>query len=152
MRVVVSGSDASVDPGFSYFTDPLVYVYGSFGRWQECVTRSTAAQGAAAGEPDYKAAVCYAHLGQTERARSILKQLETAARTRYVDQVNVAEIHAALGEKDAAFKALERTFEDRSQPLLNVWFIPEFKPLREDPRYRTLMERIYVTPKPRTPS
>jgi TolB-like protein/tetratricopeptide (TPR) repeat protein len=140
----------AIDPGFSYFSDPLVYAYGSFGRWQDCITRSTATEGAAAGEPDYKAAVCYAHLGQTERARRILKQLETAARTRYVDQANVAEIHAALGEKDAAFKALERAFEDRSQPLLNAWFVPEFKPLRDDARYRALMERIYAGVEPKT--
>jgi len=89
-------------------------------------------------------------MGQTERARSILKQLETAARTRYVDHVNIAEIHAALGERDAAFKALERAFEDRSQLLLNAWFVPEFKPLHDDPRYRTLMERTYAGLKPRT--
>jgi TolB-like protein/tetratricopeptide (TPR) repeat protein len=139
-----------IDPGFSYFTDPLVYVYGSFGRWQDCINRSTATQGATAGEPDYKAAVCYAHLGQTERARGILKQLETTARTRYVDHVNIAEIYAALGDKDAAFKALEHAFEDRSQPLLNAWFVPEFEPLHDDPRYRKLMDRIYAGLTPRT--
>jgi len=24
-----------IDPAFSYFTDPLVYVYESFGRWRD---------------------------------------------------------------------------------------------------------------------
>ena len=50
---------------------------------------------------------------------------------------------------DAAFKALERAFEDRSQPLLNAWFVPEFKPLHDDPRYRELMDRGYASQKTR---
>ncbi|HEX3122759.1 MAG TPA: hypothetical protein VHQ21_05610, partial [Rhodanobacteraceae bacterium] len=33
-----------IDPGFWYFTDPLVYAYGSFGRWQDCIDRFTAAE------------------------------------------------------------------------------------------------------------
>jgi tetratricopeptide (TPR) repeat protein len=133
-----------IDPGFSYFTDPLVFAYGSFGRWQECVTRATATESRTDAEPDYKAAVCYAHIGRPARSRAILKQLETAARARYVDQANIAEIYTALGDKDAAFKSLERAFEDRSQILLIAWFVPEFKPLHDDPRYRALMDRIYA--------
>jgi len=135
-----------IDPSFSYFTDPLVYAYASSGRWQDCVSRSSAAQAAAgpASEPDYKAAICYVHLGDHQHARRILAQLEAAARQRYIDHANIAEVYAALGEKDAAFKALEQAFNDRSQPLLNVWFVPEFGSLRDDPRYRSLMERSYA--------
>ncbi len=141
-----------LDPAFSYFTDPLVYAYGSFGRWQDCVARSAAAPAGAGTqrEPDYKAAVCYAHLGDTEHARRILSQLETAAQKRYVDHVNIAEIHAALGEKDAAFRALEQAYHDRSQPLLVVWFVPEFRSLADDPRYRALMEKTYAGLRPGT--
>ena len=137
-----------LDPAFSYFTDPLVYAYGSFGRWQDCVARSAAAPAGAGTqrEPDYKAAVCYAHLGDTGHARRILSQLETAAQKRYVDHVNIAEIHAALGEKDDAFRALEQAYHDRSQPLLVVWFVPEFRSLADDPRYRALMEKTYCRP------
>jgi TolB-like protein/tetratricopeptide (TPR) repeat protein len=134
-----------IDPGFSYFTDPLVYVYGSFGRWHDCVARFAAAQAGAGGRPDYKAAVCYAHNGDTVRARRILAQLEATAQTRYVDHANIAEIHVALGDKEAAFKALEQAYQDRSQPLLCVWFVQEFKPLRDDPRYRALMDKVYAS-------
>ncbi len=142
-----------IDPAFSYFTDPLVYAYGSFGRWQDCVARSAAARAGAGAErePDYKAAVCYAHLGDTEHARRILLQLEAAAQKHYVDKVNIAEIHVALGEKDAAFRALEQAYHDRSQPLLVVWFVPEFRSLADDPRYRALMEKTYAGLKPGTP-
>jgi TolB-like protein/Tfp pilus assembly protein PilF len=138
-----------IDPAFSYFTDPLVLAYGSFGRWQDCVARSTAVRPAAGTEPDYKAAVCYAHLGNYAQARRILAQLEAAARTRYVDHANIAEIYVALGEKDTAFQALEQAYNDRSQPLALVWAFPEFRPLHDDARYKALMEKVYAGLKPR---
>ncbi len=55
----------------------------------------------------------------------------------------------ALGEKDAAFQALEHAYNDRSQPLVLVWSLPEFRPLHDDPRYRALMEKVYAGLKPR---
>jgi hypothetical protein len=97
---------------------------------------------------DYKAAVCYAHLGDNEHARHILAQIEAAARKRYVDHANIAEIYAALGEKDSAIKALEQAYVDRSEPLMLVWLIPEFTSLHDDTRYRALMESVYGGLKP----
>ena len=137
-----------IDPGFWYFTDPLVYAYGSFGRWQDCVDRYSAAHARADNGPDYKAAVCYAHAGNPDRAREILAQLETAARTRYVDHSTIAEIRIALGDKDGAMADLEQAFRDRSQPFLLLWYLPEFKPLHDDPRYRSLIDRIYASLQP----
>jgi TolB-like protein len=136
-----------IDPGFWYTTDPLVYAYGSFGRWQDCIDRSVA-RGQADNGPDFKAAVCYAHAGNAARAREILDQLETAARTRYVDHSTLAEVHMALGDTDRAIAALEHAFHDRSQPLLLLWYLPEFKPLHDDPRYRALTDRIYASQRP----
>ena len=139
-----------IDPGFSYFTDPLEYAYGSFGRWQDCIDRYTAAQAGANNGPDYKAAVCYAHNGNPARAHAILDQLEIAARTRYVDHTNIAEVHIALGDKDGAMAALEQAYRDRSQPLLLLWYLREFKPLHDDPRYLALLDRMYASLKPET--
>ena len=137
----------AIDPGFSYFTDPLEYAYGSFGRWKECIDRYTSLPTDVDNGPDFKAAVCYAHYGNPARARAILDQLETAARARYVDHTNIAEVHIALGDKDGAMAALEQAYKDRSQPLLLLWYLPEFKPLHDDPRYKDLMARIYSSEK-----
>ncbi len=137
-----------IEPAFSYFTDPLVLAYGSFGRWQDCVARFSATRVRPAGELDYKGAVCYAHRGNKAQARAILAQLEAAARKGYVDHANIAEIYVALGEKDAAFAALEQAYNDRSQPLALIWSIPEFKPLHDDARYQALVEKLYAGMKP----
>jgi tetratricopeptide (TPR) repeat protein len=137
-----------IEPAFFYSTDPLVLAYSSFSRWQDCIARFTTVRAGAGTQPDYKAAVCYAHVGNNAHARRMLAQLETAARRRYVDHANIAEIYVALGEKDAAFKALEQAYNDRSQPLALVWSNPEFGPLHGDARYRALMEKLYDGLKP----
>jgi TolB-like protein/tetratricopeptide (TPR) repeat protein len=133
-----------IDPAFFYLTDPLVLAYGSFSRWQDCIARFAKVQALAGREPDYKAAVCYAHVGNNPRARGILAQLEADAQKRYVDHAIIAEIYVALGEKDAAFKALEQAYNDRSQPLALVSSNPEFRSLHNDVRYRALMEKLFA--------
>jgi hypothetical protein len=48
----------AIDPAFSCFTDPLVYAYGAFHRWKDCVARYSAVQAGAGttGGQDYMAA------------------------------------------------------------------------------------------------
>ena len=136
-----------IDKTFFYLADPLVYAYAVAGRWRECVERSAQAQTAAGDQPDFAAAICHAHSGNVARAREILEQMQTAARTHYVDHGDIAAIHMALGEKDRALDELEQAYRDRSQPLLNFWFQPWFVPLHDEPRYRALHDRIYKTTK-----
>jgi TolB-like protein len=138
----------AIDPGFSYFTDPLEYANGSFGNWQACIDRYDALPASAKSPTDYMAAVCYAHLGQRAQAQAILDQLEAASRTRYVDRSNIAAVRMALGDRDGALAELERAFQDRSQPLILMWSVPEFGPLHDDPRYRNLAERLYGSSAP----
>jgi serine/threonine protein kinase/tetratricopeptide (TPR) repeat protein len=53
----------------------------------------------------------------------------------------VATDYAMLGDKDAAFAALEKAFATRSQMFL-IKADPEFDNLRSDPRYADLLRRI----------
>jgi hypothetical protein len=43
---------------------------------------------------------------------------------------------------------LEQAFRDRSQPFLLLWYLPQFKSLHDDPRYRALIDRIYASQRP----
>jgi TolB-like protein len=135
-----------IDPGLWYFTDPLEYAYASFGRWQDCVDRYNALPASVKSLPDFKAAICLAHLGERAKAQVILDQLEAAARTGYVDHCNLAEVRLVMGDRDGAFAALEQAYRDRSQPLLLLWYLPEFNPVRDDPRYKALMVKLYGAP------
>jgi hypothetical protein len=59
-----------------------------------------------------------------------------------VDPIVLALIHVGLGETDAAFAALERAYELRALRILTLPFEPHWQPLRSDPRYHDLLQRI----------
>ncbi len=60
--------------------------------------------------------------------------------------VDMAEIFAQLGEKDEAFKSLERAYEERSVMMMYLKVLPNLDPLRSDPRYADLLRRVGHTP------
>jgi serine/threonine-protein kinase len=55
---------------------------------------------------------------------------------------NSARIYAQLGDKDAAFEALNRAWEVREWGLLNLKTDPYLDPLRGDSRYAALLRRL----------
>jgi tetratricopeptide (TPR) repeat protein len=86
-------------------------------------------------------ALAYANNGEHDKARAILKRLETGK--EYVSPMGLASIHAAVGEKDQAFALLEKAYSEHDQQL--VWLGgPELEPLRSDPRFRDLVRRVGV--------
>ena len=55
---------------------------------------------------------------------------------------NSARIYAQLGEKDAAFEALNRAWEVRESSLVGLKVDPYLDPLRGDSRYEALVARL----------
>ena len=53
----------------------------------------------------------------------------------------LATYYAALGEKDEAFAALNKALENR-ESLANIKVNPGLDPLRSDPRFQELVQRI----------
>jgi hypothetical protein len=65
---------------------------------------------------------------------------------RYVSPYTIAAIYAGLGDKDQAFKWLEKAFEQGDIWLMNLKVDPVFKRLRSDPRYPDLLVRTRLRP------
>ena len=81
--------------------------------------------------------------GRTAEARALLAELR--ARREYVPPYDVALLLAALGEREAALSGLERAYEERNALL---WFrihLPAFDPLRGEPRWIALSEKLART-------
>jgi adenylate cyclase len=88
-------------------------------------------------------AVLGALVGQPEEARRLIREWTDEAETRYINPVWVAALYAVLGEKEAAFDFLEREF--REGEIGSFWFFYQgcaFDPLRDDPRFRAILERL----------
>jgi hypothetical protein len=71
-----------------------------------------------------------------------LRDLETESRDRYVAADEIASVHAALGEREAAFAWLDRAVTERAAGVLFLRVRHRWDPLRADPRFATLVRRL----------
>ena len=91
--------------------------------------------------------------GNRTEAMKILEQLNTISKERYVSAYSFALVHLGLGDKDEALRYLEKAYEDRAGELLRYIRVdPLLDPLRGDPRFEALTEKIVPTQEFRTPS
>jgi hypothetical protein len=56
--------------------------------------------------------------------------------------MDLAVLHAGLGEKDRAFELLERAYELRVPALSRIKTTPLLGDLRSDPRFQDLLRRM----------
>jgi TolB-like protein/Tfp pilus assembly protein PilF len=88
---------------------------------------------------------CYAwglaRAGRVEEARAGLAELESRATTEYVQHLQLAVVHSALGDLDRAFELLELAVRDHSG-WIGCPRIPLFENFRRDPRYAEHLRRI----------
>jgi len=79
--------------------------------------------------------------GDTVAARRELAQLETKARTRYVDGFWMAVAYAALGDRPHALDWVERAVADHSANAMTIRVDSKLESLRGDPRFEALARR-----------
>ena len=81
--------------------------------------------------------------GRMTEAAAAIKELETTETGRTSPFV-IAYLYAQLGNKDAAFRWLERSYEMRQSDLISLKIEPAIDPLRDDPRYKEMLKRIHL--------
>jgi serine/threonine-protein kinase len=105
------------------------------------VRRQRLASGVSASTDAADLAQRYAKEGPSGYWRWRLELLERESELGYVPPSRLAQVHAALGETDAAVKWLERAYDARDAvELLQV--SPYYDALRHDLRFQALVERM----------
>jgi eukaryotic-like serine/threonine-protein kinase len=94
--------------------------------------------------PNHVAVLGYAQgrAGQDEAARALLAELTGLAAAAHVSPMWMALVHVGLGENDAAFAWLDRACAERDGSLILITAAIEFDPLRADPRFTALLEKM----------
>jgi len=82
-----------------------------------------------------------AKTGRANEAREVLEALHAIAKERYVPPYATALIHAGLNDKDQAFEWLDRALEVRDVHLIFLPVDPKWDSLREDARFKGLLQR-----------
>ena len=88
----------------------------------------------------------YAAAGKTAEAQQVLTELRDLQNRRYVSSYTVAAIYTGLGDRDQAFKWLEKAYEERDVWLMNLKVDPVFSKLRSDKRFPDLLTRAGLKP------
>jgi TolB-like protein/DNA-binding winged helix-turn-helix (wHTH) protein/Tfp pilus assembly protein PilF len=79
-------------------------------------------------------------------ARLTLAKLNAMSESKYVTPYGVALVYAGMGNKDEAFRWLEKAFDDRANWLVWLQFDPRWEALRADPRYAEMVHRMGFPP------
>jgi len=83
-----------------------------------------------------------ARLGRRDEAEATLRTLEAARERGYVSPVAFAILHIGLGNLSAALDWAERAYDERRGWLAYVNVNPIFDPLRNEPRFAGLVQRM----------
>jgi serine/threonine-protein kinase len=123
-----------------FLTRPLVRT----GMYAEALASAEAAVKFSGGSSEALATVGYvlARSGRTNDALEIQRQLEKQAAERYVPPYTLAQVPAALGEKDRALSLLEQSFNNRDALLVFLKIEPKWDSLRSEPRFVELMKKM----------
>jgi TolB-like protein/class 3 adenylate cyclase len=83
-----------------------------------------------------------AMLGQMEEAKRLFSDLQKGVSSNAVFAFEIAIIFHYLGETDKAFQWLDRAYENREFWLVSLKVSPYWDPLRSDPRFQKLLDRM----------
>jgi serine/threonine protein kinase/tetratricopeptide (TPR) repeat protein len=84
----------------------------------------------------------YAVSGRRADALKIAKEFRDLSSHAYVDFYMSAYIYAGLGDKDEAFRLLEKGYEEHSASITYLAIDPFWYGMRSDPRYTDLLRRM----------
>jgi len=96
------------------------------------------------GGSEYVAALGYAYAvaGKKDEAKNILERLEILSHDTIITSLSLAEIHAALGEKEQALDRIELGVAEREDKVAYIKVDPAFNSLRSEPRFSEILRKI----------
>jgi TolB-like protein/DNA-binding winged helix-turn-helix (wHTH) protein len=112
--------------------------YEGTGRRLESISEYQKAVELSGGDQDATVALAdaYAGIGRKAETQKVLRDLEQQSAKIYVSPYLIATLYATLGDKDTAFKFLEKAYQEKSLDI--SWYLKDdlrIDTLRSDPRY-----------------
>lgn len=120
----------------------LGLVYAQMGRHDEAIAVFEKHRELAPNAGDFiqtGIAYVYALTGKQHEARQMINGLKT-------NPFGIAAVHAALGDREEAFRILEKAVEERNQPIVALKEDPALENLHSDPRWKNLLRRMNFPP------
>jgi tetratricopeptide (TPR) repeat protein len=137
-----------LDPNFAAAHLLLGETYIQEGLHEKGLAELQRAAGLSGNSPLYLAqvAVAEASAGRNTQALRIVAQLQGLSSTRYVSPYGIAQIYAALNNKEQTFKWLQLAYDDRAVWMSYLAVDPVFDGVRSDQRFQDLLRRTHLLP------
>ena len=133
-----------LDPGFSLARQWLGMALIADGKYDEAI--SVVGQVSPNSPFGYMSLVvlghAYAKQGKRAEAELQISRYRELANTQYLRPYYLASIFATLGDKDKAFAELEKSLAERDCYLPRIVADPFMDPLRDDPRFKSILKRM----------
>jgi tetratricopeptide (TPR) repeat protein len=134
----------SLEPTFAFAHYALGDAFTQKGQFERGISEFNQAIALAGRSVNHIAALGYAYgrSGNRDRAKDHLEELTRRAAHSYVPAMWSALIHLGLSDRDSLFDRLDRAFEERDGSLILITGAVEFDAVRDDPRFKSLLERM----------
>jgi TolB-like protein/DNA-binding winged helix-turn-helix (wHTH) protein/Tfp pilus assembly protein PilF len=134
----------AMDPNHyqAYWT--LGHTYAASGRFAEAVTAAEKAVALSDRVPGALGilGLVYGLAGRRDDATRVLNELLELNKQRYVTPAALVNVYIGLGDKERALTWLEKAYEERSNYIAYLNVFPIVDPLRSDPRFAGLLQKV----------
>ncbi|HEX8176197.1 MAG TPA: protein kinase [Pyrinomonadaceae bacterium] len=132
-----------MDESFYYAHYELGMAYEMKGSYSEAIAEYQKAR-ALNSDPRVLALLghAYAASGNRDEAMKVLNQLKEIEKQQYIPAYHFVILYAGLGDRDSAFEWLEKTYRDRTSRMTILQVDPYLDPLRSDPRFAEIVQRV----------
>ena len=133
-----------MDPGFYKGYSSLGRVLSLMGKYDLAIASLERARELGGDVPNILAALgeVQARAGRVKEAHGLLRELTELSQKRWVPASSFAILHLGLGDYPAALTYLEAATDRREMPVTALKVHPLYDPLRSEPRFQALIERI----------
>ena len=140
-----------MDPNFIRAHIGLAGNYSSMGKYEEAIAEIQKAFELTGGQ--YREdgtkrindvlAIIYAAAGRKSDALKIVAEMdEQEKQGRYFYTFTQALVYSELGDKEQAFKRLEKAYSERAPAMVDMKVAPALDKIRDDPRFADLVRRV----------
>ncbi len=133
-----------IDPGYPRAHEYIGLAYLEKKSFKKALKELEKAEKLTGGKGLFLADIAYAQAvtGNQQEAQETVRGLIERSEKSYVPAYLIALIFAARGDKNQAFEYLEKAYEERDTGLTFAKVDPRLDPLRDDPRFEALLEKV----------
>jgi serine/threonine-protein kinase len=137
-----------LDPNFPLAYNELGKAYVHMGMAEKAIAELQQAVDRGQQDPLVRGMLGYAYAmaGKRAEAKKVLGELETLAPGRFGFAFPIAQIHAALGEKDLAFEWLRKACDERFAPVVHLKVDSTMDNLRTEPEFAQVLKDMGLPP------